>query len=150
MADKPHTAQLTVVGLSANTHGFSPESFHSRILIYFRLGHPRQQGPRPRPGPRGATMPACASLFSSFSLGQRVVRFCWAVLFQPLGLVQAGRSLRGPGCASLCGSVSLVHEAGQVLLGSTFPASRFVDPNLPFMAAHPQWWETCLKRSSKI
>lgn len=147
MAGKPHTAQLTVAGLSANTHGFSPELFHSRILIYFRLVHPWQQGPRPTPGPRGTTMPAC---LAASPRDTRVARFCWAVLFQPLELVQAGRPLRGLGCASLCGSVSLVHEASQLLLGSTFPASRFVDPNLPFMAAHPQWWEPCPKRSSEI
>lgn len=83
-----------------------------------------------------------ASWLSGFSLRHRVPRCCWAVLFQPLGLVQAGCPLR-------C-SVSLVHKAGQVLLGSTFPASRFVDPNLPFMAAHSQWWEACPEQSSKI
>lgn len=147
MAVKPRTVQLTVAGQSASTHGFSPELFHSPILIYFRLEHPWQLGPRPRPGSRGTTMAACLAVSP---WDTRVTTFCWAVLFQPLGLVQAGHPLRGPGRASPRGSVSLVHEAGQVLLGSTFPAPRFVDPNLPFMAAHPQWWETRPKLSSKI
>ena len=92
-------------------------------------------------------MPAC---LAASPWDTKVARFCWAVLFQPLGLAQAGHPLRGLGHASLHGSVSLVHEARQVLLGSTFPASRFVDPNLAFMAAHPQRWETRLKKSSKI
>lgn len=151
MAGKPRTVQLTVAGQSASTHGFSPEFFLSPSLIYFRLVHPWQLGPRPRPGLRGTTVAACSTVSP---WDTRVARFCWAVLFQPLGLVQAGCPLRGPGRASPRGSVSLVHkaeaEAGQVLLGSTFPASRFVDPNLSFMAAHPQGWETRPKLSSKI
>lgn len=92
-------------------------------------------------------MPACLAA-SPWNI--RLARFCWAVVFQLLGLVQAGHPLRGLGHASLCGSVSLVHEAGQALLGSTFPASGSMDPNLPFMKAYTQGWGTRLKLSSKI
>lgn len=120
MAIQTRTAQLAGAGHSTNAHSFSPELDGSRVLVCYRLGHPWQQVPRPRPGLRGMTMPACTAA-SPWDTG--LARLCWAVLFQPLGLVQAGHPLRGLGHASLCGSVSPVHEAGQVLLGSTFPGT---------------------------
>lgn len=127
MAVRAHTAQLTEAGHSTNTHSSSPELFDSRVFICYRLVHPWQEVPRPRPGLRGMTIPACTT---TSPWGPRLARFCWAVLFQPLGLVQAGHPLRGLGHASLCGSISPAHEAGQVLPGSTFPGSGSVDPQL--------------------
>lgn len=98
MAIKAHAGQLSVAGRSTDAQSFSPELSDSRVLLYYRLAHPWQQVPRPKPGLRGMTMPAC---IAASSWDMRLARVFWAVLFQSLGLVQAGHPLRGLGHASL-------------------------------------------------